>query len=1046
MPPRADSELDDEIELAKMLEELQLDTGDVVLFDRKCNLMSVYGAVICHGAKLVGQTRWDHNGVIYKTDDGKLMFLEAAMTGVKLRPLIDRIRHSRSFEVRIQKVEVNRTPEFRRRAREFIQRVIEQDIPYEDRVQVLINAGASFVPSRVAREQFYNEIVELKRRMKTIEDDFRQRTQMTPFEQNTLRSELQSLKERHNALVDELDKTERSIFENQATKAEPTRYFCSQLVAALYQHVGLLLPYPAATSYRPHNFSETSDYVKLQNASWLPQISLREHIEATRARLQDAANEAAPTPEVEDKIVKTLKRHALFHACSDAELRNVAKSYRRKTFEPGQVVFYQGMAGDFFYVIDSGTVDVLVNYDAYVTEQPKNSIASSLRRNVSASFDDAVAANTFVHVATNGPGNAFGDSALMYGTPRRATVKCSKPMTAYALDKETFASVVAVHPAAKQSLSERKFLLQTLATHPLFANVSEQAQAAAVRQCFSLQFKPGDVVLEQGNFGDYFYVVEKGTCAITRHHKDGKEFLDRVVGRGDAFGEAALLYNSRRGASVHALDECKIWCMDRSILLSTTRSGSTALLDIFNKVASMHEDGESFLTKDDVVHLLVDEKDEGGVLQTAQTLLFPDTLSKINFSQFAHFHMCLEAYSSRPFNPLLAEAMYRTLVHRQGLTSESLLSPAETREVQMFFGKDKPTDLITYHDCVAACQAWVNSPGKTPQGIANLLTGLHRDLKILEQKWKHTAFDSATKVLPSGLPSEAPVPFRSLFSFQDVLAAIFSGMFARTATAPLERLKLARQVELLPPSLNMLRSLQQMAGVGGVKSLFAGNLVHCIKIIPSFPLKLVACDAFRQHFHALGFNAEIKNALAGGCAGVAVQAVLYPLDVVRGRMALQEVLAPRRIYPSVASCVQSLYAREGLGAFYGGFTAGIIGVFPYIGINFAMYEFLRPWLVVQHRFDGDHAAGQIACAMGASVTAQVATFPLDVIRRKMQMKGDWLAPHVWPRYSSTWDCMTQTYRDAKMAGFYRGLAPNVAKALPSSVLAFMAYEAFRQGE
>ena len=76
MSLRADSELDDEAELARMLEELQLDTGDVVLFDRKCNLMSVYGAVICHGAKLVGQTRWDHNGVIYKTDDGNLQTRE----------------------------------------------------------------------------------------------------------------------------------------------------------------------------------------------------------------------------------------------------------------------------------------------------------------------------------------------------------------------------------------------------------------------------------------------------------------------------------------------------------------------------------------------------------------------------------------------------------------------------------------------------------------------------------------------------------------------------------------------------------------------------------------------------------------------------------------------------------------------------------------------------------------------------------------------------------------------------------------------------------
>ncbi|KAF0696241.1 Aste57867_12999 [Aphanomyces stellatus] len=1070
--PTKDAPGEDEEDLMKLLDQMQLDTGDVVLFDRKCSAMSLYGGLICYSAKAWGGTRWDHNGVVVKTDDGKLMFLEAAMTGVKLRPLIDRIRYSKSYEVRIQKVEVNRTPEFRQRAAEFVQRVIAQDIPYEDRVQVLINAGADFVPSRVAREQLFNDIVDLKRRMKTIQDDMTHRTKMSPFEQNSLRTELQHLREQHDALVEQLDATERSVFENKASKADATRYFCSQLVAALYQHVGLLLPYPAANSYRPHNFSETSDYVKLQNASWLPEISLREKLAETRARLVDTAVSAPPPPAALEKIVHSLRRHAVFHSFTETELRALAATFQRKRFASGQVVFYQGMTGDFFYVIDSGTVDVLVDYDAYSTQLASTKDAAEpvakLRRNQSSSFHDATAARNFVHVATNGPGNAFGDSALMYGTPRRATVKCSDELVAYALDKDAFTAAVKAHPAATQSLAERQFLMQTLANHPLFASVSEQAQAAAVRKvrrCFSLQFPKGATVLEQGQFGDYFYVVEKGSCAITRHHADGgEEFLDRIVGRGDAFGEAALLYNSRRGASVHAVEDSKIWCMvrlDRSILLSTTRSGSTTLLDIFNKTASDHDDetGQSFLTKDDIAHLF---EDPSGV-QTAQTLLFPDDLSKINFSQFAHFHMCLEAYSSRTFNPLLAEAMYRSLRGPRHadhvLTSAALPSrldiPATaTPQLQKYFGKASPNEPITYHDCVAACQAWSTNPKLAPTAISALLTLLHRDLQLLEEKWKHTAFDMKSPAKTSQTTSEAPVPFRSLFSFQDVLAAIVAGVFARSATAPLERLKLARQVGLLPANINVVQSFQRMARVAGWQSLFAGNFMHCVKTAPSFPLKLVACDLFRQHFHDLGFNAEVKNALAGGCAGVTVQAVLYPLDVIRGRMALQQILTPTKVYPTVASCIHSMYVHEGIGAFYRGFAAASLGVFPYIGLNFAVYEFLRPWLVVQQQHPhrpADHAvssavAGQIACALGASVTAQVATFPLDVVRRKMQMQGAWLAPHAWPTYTSTWDCFRQTAREASYgAAFYRGLAPNCIKALPASVLSFVAYEALRQG-
>ncbi|RHY48737.1 hypothetical protein DYB30_004892 [Aphanomyces astaci] len=780
MPPPTPAE---KAELEKLLDKMNLDTGDVVLFDRKCNSMGVYGGVICHSAKLFGQTRWDHNGVIYKTDDGvgnlklrKLMFLEAAMNGVKLRPLVDRILHSRSYEVRIQKVEVHRTPEFRQRAADFIRRVVEQDIPYEDRIQgvpppssstfdspchltlVLVNAGASFVPSRV----------DLKRHMKTIQDDLTHRSKMSPFEQNSLRAELASLREQHDALVHQLDQTERcdlfpshidviafyllsffhrSIFENKPSSAsDPARFFCSQLVAALYQHVGLLLPYPAATSYRPHNFSDTDDYVKLQSTV---------------------------------------------------------------------VIFYQGDPGDFFYVIADGTVDVLVNYDAYAHEQPKHSVAAEvtaapvLRRNLSTSFDNPQPTSHFVHVATNGRGNAFGDSALMYQTPRRATVKCAEPVVAYALDKATFASVVKSHPAATQSLSERQFLIQTLANHPLFAHVSKQAQAAAVTEC---QFN---------------------------HH------------------------------------------------------GSTALLDIFNKTATLHDGDESFLTPTDVAKLL--EGDSG--VETAQTLLFPT--AKINFSQFAHFHMCLEAYSSRQFNPLLAEALYR-MASYSGSTSPPPCSSSS-------------------------------------KGSSTPLT-------------------------------DAPVPFRSLFSLQDVFAAILAGVLARSATAPLERVKLARQVGLLPSHLNLWRSVQHLKRVAGWQR----------------------------------FNAEVKNALAGGSAGVMVQAVLYPLDVVRGRLALQQILQPKATYPTVASCVQ---AMDGVRSFYRGFGVGTLGVFPYIGLNFAMYEFLRPWLVVQQQH-----------------------------RVSEYVNG----------YTSTWNCIKQTASGGGAISFYRGLAPNIVKALPASVVSFLVYETCRQ--
>ncbi|RHY82342.1 hypothetical protein DYB26_003819, partial [Aphanomyces astaci] len=188
--------------------------------------------------------------------------------------------------------------------------------------------------------------------------------------------------------------------------------------------------------------------------------------------------------------------------------------------------------------------------------------------------------------------------------------------------------------------------------------------------------------------------------------------------------------------------------------------------------------------------------------------------------------------------------------------------------------------------------------------------------------------------------------------------------------------------------------------------LFAGNLVHCAKLVPSFPLKLVACDMFRQHFHAWGmssFNAEVKNSLAGGSAGVMVQAVLYPLDVVRGRLALQQILQPKATYPTVASCVQAMVLCYRSG--------------------FPRYKHLR---------------------IDLAPPGWLATYPLDLVRRKMQMHGNWLAPHVFPTYTSTWNCIKQTASGGGAISFYRGLAPNIVKALPASVVSFLVYETCRQ--
>lgn len=67
------------------------------------------------------------------------------------------------------------------------------------------------------------------------------------------------------------------------------------------------------------------------------------------------------------------------------------------------------------------------------------------------------------------------------------------------------------------------------------------------------EFSAGDVIIQQGSIGDYFYVLEEGSCDI---FKDGVLVLQCSQGMG--FGELALMYDAPRAATVKATSAVKV--------------------------------------------------------------------------------------------------------------------------------------------------------------------------------------------------------------------------------------------------------------------------------------------------------------------------------------------------------------------------------------------------------------------------------------------------------------------------------------------------------
>jgi len=115
--------------------------------------------------------------------------------------------------------------------------------------------------------------------------------------------------------------------------------------------------------------------------------------------------------------VETLRRVPLFEGISDRHLRSLSKWTSTRRYDGGRAIVSQGQTGLGLYCIQSGTVKVTISGPAGDQE---------LRQ--------------------MGPGETFGELALLDDKPRSATVTALEPTTAVLLDKSQFRAELRSHP------------------------------------------------------------------------------------------------------------------------------------------------------------------------------------------------------------------------------------------------------------------------------------------------------------------------------------------------------------------------------------------------------------------------------------------------------------------------------------------------------------------------------------------------------------------------------------------------------------------------
>ena len=163
-------------------------------------------------------------------------------------------------------------------------------------------------------------------------------------------------------------------------------------------------------------------------------------------------------------------------------------------------------------------------------------------------------------VATIQGGTPDARNALAPGQPRRFTARALSDIEYISIDSEMLdvlltwdqtgtyeVAEISGETAASEDDDWMTVLLQTKAFHQIPpANI----QALFMRM-ERVNCKAGDVVIKQGDEGDFFYVITRGKCVVTRETPLNREGIRLAeLGVGESFGEEALVSSARRNATV----------------------------------------------------------------------------------------------------------------------------------------------------------------------------------------------------------------------------------------------------------------------------------------------------------------------------------------------------------------------------------------------------------------------------------------------------------------------------------------------------------------
>jgi CRP/FNR family transcriptional regulator, cyclic AMP receptor protein len=140
--------------------------------------------------------------------------------------------------------------------------------------------------------------------------------------------------------------------------------------------------------------------------------------------------------------------------------------------------------------------------------------------------------------------------------------------------------------STERSVGFLEMTIDTLRQVPLFESLDDEAAGELSHLLESVDCKTGTPLFRAGDQGDAMYLIERGKVRISVQATDGQELTLTELGRGDFFGEMALLDGQRRSANAVVAEDARLALLSRDHFLSFMRSSPDVALEMLTALAN----------------------------------------------------------------------------------------------------------------------------------------------------------------------------------------------------------------------------------------------------------------------------------------------------------------------------------------------------------------------------------------------------------------------------------------------------------------------------